>query len=132
VEAEPEPRDAEQIVLGYLSHSLPSISSAASDISSLSISDDAAAVFLRFHSSPLDGLTAELSRLSSSNAGNSLSRWTGSWRAIEKMSSIENRMMTFILIAARPKLGDREPEQSSTVLCKRAHPSHDVYSLDLC
>ncbi|KAM0708436.1 hypothetical protein Q7P35_005088 [Cladosporium inversicolor] len=43
---------------------IPSIVSAASGISSLSISDDAAAEFLRFRSSPLDGLTAELSRLS--------------------------------------------------------------------
>jgi hypothetical protein len=43
---------------------IPSIVSAASGISGLSISDDAAAEFLRFRSSPLDGLTAELSRLS--------------------------------------------------------------------
>jgi hypothetical protein len=43
---------------------IPSIVSAASGISSVSISDDAAAEFLRFRSSPLDGLTAELSRLS--------------------------------------------------------------------
>jgi hypothetical protein len=43
---------------------IPSIVSAASGISALSISDDAAAEFLRFRSSPLDGLTAELSRLS--------------------------------------------------------------------
>lgn len=43
---------------------IPSIISAASGISSLSISDDAAAEFLRFRSSPLDNLTAELSRLS--------------------------------------------------------------------
>lgn len=43
---------------------ISSIVSAASGISSLSISDDAAAEFLRFRSSPLDGLTAELSRLS--------------------------------------------------------------------
>jgi len=43
---------------------IPSIVSAASGISSLSISNDAAAEFLRFRSSPLDGLTAELSRLS--------------------------------------------------------------------
>ena len=43
---------------------IPSIVSAASGISSLSISDDAAAEFLRFRSSPLDDLTAELSRLS--------------------------------------------------------------------
>jgi hypothetical protein len=43
---------------------IPSIVSAASGISSLSISDDAATEFLRFRSSPLDGLTAELSRLS--------------------------------------------------------------------
>jgi hypothetical protein len=43
---------------------IPSIVSAASGISSLSIFDDAAAEFLRFRSSPLDGLTAELSRLS--------------------------------------------------------------------
>jgi hypothetical protein len=42
---------------------IPSIVSAASGISGLSISDDAAAEFLRFRSSPLDGLTAELSRL---------------------------------------------------------------------
>jgi hypothetical protein len=43
---------------------IPSIVSAASGISKLSISDDAAAEFLRFRPSPLDGLTAELSRLS--------------------------------------------------------------------
>jgi len=43
---------------------IPSIVSAASGISRLSISDDAAAEFLRFRPSPLDGLTAELSRLS--------------------------------------------------------------------
>lgn len=43
---------------------IPSIVSAASGISSLSISEDAATEFLRFRSSPLDGLTAELSRLS--------------------------------------------------------------------
>jgi hypothetical protein len=43
---------------------IPSIVSAASGISKLSISNDAAAEFLRFRSSPLDGLTAELSRLS--------------------------------------------------------------------
>lgn len=43
---------------------IPSIVSAASGISALSISEDAAAEFLRFRSSPLDGLTAELSRLS--------------------------------------------------------------------
>lgn len=43
---------------------IPSIVSAASGISSLSISDDAATEFLRFRSSPLDDLTAELSRLS--------------------------------------------------------------------
>ncbi|GAB7326430.1 hypothetical protein MBLNU13_g10442t2 [Cladosporium sp. NU13] len=43
---------------------IPSIVSAASGISSLSIAGDAAAEFLRFRSSPLDDLTAELSRLS--------------------------------------------------------------------
>lgn len=43
---------------------IPSIISAASGISNLSISDDAAAEFLRFRPSPLDGLTAELGRLS--------------------------------------------------------------------
>ena len=43
---------------------IPSIVSAASGISKLSISEDAAAEFLRFRPSPLDGLTAELSRLS--------------------------------------------------------------------
>jgi hypothetical protein len=43
---------------------IPSMVSAASGISSLSIANDAAAEFLRFRSSPLDGLTAELSRLS--------------------------------------------------------------------
>lgn len=43
---------------------IPSIVSAASGISKLSISEDAAAEFLRFRPSPLDGLTARLSRLS--------------------------------------------------------------------
>lgn len=49
---------------GTSSSRISSIVSAASGISVLSISGDAAAEFLRFRSSPLDGLTAELSRLS--------------------------------------------------------------------
>lgn len=49
---------------GGSSSRIPSIVSAASGISALSISGDASAEFLRFRSSPLDGLTAELSRLS--------------------------------------------------------------------
>ena len=47
---------------------IPSIISAASGISKLSISDDAAAEFLQFRPSPLDGLTAELSRLSAASS----------------------------------------------------------------